>query len=117
MSTADCDRLRPYLLDMVVGELDPSEAQRGELEAHLAGCEACRAAVEELRGTGRPSAALARPRSRAPRSFSASRCACREMSSRTFSLSWESKTPARILVTPSCSENSPPMKLLIPSAV
>jgi len=53
MSTADCERLRPYLLDMVVGELDPSEHQRVELEEHLAGCPACRAAVEELRGTGR----------------------------------------------------------------
>jgi len=53
MSAADCQRLRPYLLDFVVGELDPAEAHRLELEKHLAGCTACRAAVEELRGTGR----------------------------------------------------------------
>jgi anti-sigma factor RsiW len=53
MSTADCERLRPYLLDFVVGELDPGEAERLSLESHLAGCIECRAAVEELRGTGR----------------------------------------------------------------
>jgi len=53
MSSADCERLRPYLLDYVVGELDPAEAERLKLEGHLAGCVECRAAVEELRGTGR----------------------------------------------------------------
>jgi hypothetical protein len=53
MSTTDCERLRPYLLDFVVGELDPGEATRLKLENHLAGCIECRAAMEELRGTGR----------------------------------------------------------------
>lgn len=53
MSGADCQRLRPYLLDFVVGELDPAEAEKLDLERHLADCAACRAAVEELRGTGR----------------------------------------------------------------
>ncbi|HOX07844.1 MAG TPA: hypothetical protein PK280_15695 [Planctomycetota bacterium] len=53
MSAADCERLRPYLLDYVVGELDPGEAERLQLEKHLADCIDCRAAMEELRGTGR----------------------------------------------------------------
>jgi anti-sigma factor RsiW len=53
MSATECERLRPYLLDYVVGELDPAEAERLKLESHLAACIECRAAVEELRGTGR----------------------------------------------------------------
>ncbi len=53
MASSDCDRLRPYLVDFVVGEVDPSEARREEIEAHLAECSECRSIAEELRGTGR----------------------------------------------------------------
>ncbi len=53
MASKECDRLRPYLMDYVVGELDPSAAQQADIEKHLADCEECRSAAEELRGTGR----------------------------------------------------------------
>lgn len=53
MASKECDRLRPHLVDYVVGELDPSAAQQADIEKHLAACEECRAAAEELRGTGR----------------------------------------------------------------
>lgn len=51
--SAECARLRPYLVDFVVGELSPDEDQCRQIEQHLAGCECCRAVAEELRGTGR----------------------------------------------------------------
>ncbi len=53
MASKECDRLRPYLVDFVVGELDPSESQQADIQKHLASCEECRSAAEELRGTGR----------------------------------------------------------------
>jgi hypothetical protein len=53
MASKDCERLRPLLVDYVVGEMEGTEAQNAEIERHLAECEECRAAAEELRGTGR----------------------------------------------------------------
>jgi len=50
---AECSRLRPYLVDFVVGDLDPGKGRRQEIERHLADCGSCRAVAEELRGTGR----------------------------------------------------------------
>ena len=54
MASSECERLRPYLVDFVVGELGP-EAQEhaADIKRHLAECAECRAAAEELRGTGR----------------------------------------------------------------
>jgi hypothetical protein len=53
MASKDCERLRPLLVDYVVGEMVGPEGQNAEIERHLAECAECRAAAEELRGTGR----------------------------------------------------------------
>lgn len=53
MSSGDCERLRPYLVDYVVGELEAGAEQRAELERHLNECAACRSAADSLRGTGK----------------------------------------------------------------
>ena len=53
MATSACDRLRAHLVDYVVGEEDPTDARRREIDEHLAVCSECRMIAEELRGTGR----------------------------------------------------------------
>ncbi len=53
MAVMDCDKLRPMLVDYVVGEFTPPTDEQEAIEKHLAECEACRSAAEELRGTGR----------------------------------------------------------------
>ena len=53
MASKTCDRLRPYLVDFVVGELSSADVKAEDIERHLAECPACRSVAEELRGTGR----------------------------------------------------------------
>jgi len=53
MAAMDCEKLRPMLVDYVVGEWSPPADELESIEKHLAECEECRAAAEELRGTGR----------------------------------------------------------------
>jgi anti-sigma factor RsiW len=43
-----CRRLRPALVDLAVGSLAADEARR--VEAHIAGCDACRADLAAMRG-------------------------------------------------------------------
>ncbi|HEX9053146.1 MAG TPA: zf-HC2 domain-containing protein, partial [Anaeromyxobacter sp.] len=50
------DAYRDRLLDLAYGELSGREAR--EVEAHAAGCEACRAELARIRGTRRIMAAL-----------------------------------------------------------
>jgi TolA-binding protein len=52
----DCTELDALLLDWALGELDAETAAR--VEAHLAGCDACRAASERLRGGARAASAI-----------------------------------------------------------
>ncbi|HUL59154.1 MAG TPA: zf-HC2 domain-containing protein [Anaeromyxobacteraceae bacterium] len=51
------DAFQERLLDLAYGEISRREAR--SLEAHLAGCEACRAELERIRATRRAMAALA----------------------------------------------------------
>jgi len=45
-----CEEIRPLLADLAVGIVPPD--RRASIEEHLAGCEPCRAVVEELRLVG-----------------------------------------------------------------
>jgi len=46
---SDCEQIRGRMLELLYGELPPD--RRAEVQAHVAGCEACRAELRALEST------------------------------------------------------------------